>query len=98
MIDVNPYKKGILDPRDFVKLFGNLHTPTLLHRGKVNQELIAAVKNGTLPGMTFEGVVCKGSNPKKPNHRIMFKIKSDAWIKKLKEYCGDDEIKFNKLV
>jgi Holliday junction resolvase RusA-like endonuclease len=31
------------------------------------------------------------------NHPIMFKIKSQAWLDKLKEYCKDDETLFNKL-
>lgn len=98
LIDINPYKKGILDPRDFVKIFGHLDIPKVLYRGKVNHTLAEDVKNGKLSGMTFEGVVCKGSNPKKPNHRVMFKIKNLAWVTKLKEFCGNDEKKFRELL
>lgn len=98
LLDVNPHKKGILDPRDFLKLFGHLDVPALLYQGKANHEFVTAVSKSTLSGMTFEGVVCKGSNPKKPNHRIMFKLKSDAWLDKLRNYCGDDVKKFNELV
>lgn len=98
LLDVNPHKKGILDPRDFLKMFGSLDIPDVLYEGKANQEFVTAVKNGTLKGMSFEGVVCKGSNPKKPKHRVMFKLKNDAWIEKLRNYCGDDIGKFNELV
>lgn len=55
-------------------------------------------RNGSLEGMTFEGVVCKGNNPKRPKHVISFKIKNQAWIDKLKSTYGDDEAKFLKLV
>jgi hypothetical protein len=47
--------------------------------------------------MTFEGVVCKGANDKKTKMPIMFKIKSQAWLDKLKEHCKEDEALFNKL-
>lgn len=97
LFDVNPHKKGILEPRSFLKLFGHLDVPALLYEGRAGQEFVTAVSKSAVSGMTFEGVVCKGSNPKKPNHRIMFKLKSDAWLDKLRNYCGDDVKKFNEL-
>jgi hypothetical protein len=43
--------------------------------------------------MTFEGVVCKGSSTTKAAMPTMFKIKSKAWLEKLKEYCkGNDKL------
>ncbi len=98
LLDVNPYKQGILDPRDFLKFFGDFDIPKVLYEGKVNQEFIASVKDCKLEGMTLEGVVCKGSNPKKPRHRVMFKLKSDEWMAKLRAYCGDNVGRFNELV
>jgi len=97
LLDVNLHKKGILEPREFVKKFGHLDIPKVLYEGKINQELVHQVKTGTLSDMTFEGVVCKGSNPKKPNHRIMFKIKNDAWLEKLRNFCQGDQRKFTEL-
>lgn len=94
LIDVNPYKQGILDPRDFVKLFEKYDIPNVVHRGTVNPKFIHDVHNGHLQGMTFEGVVCKGMK-KKIHH--MFKIKSKFWLERLKYRCNGDEALFEKL-
>lgn len=90
LLDVAPYKQGILPPRDFLKLFGNLHTPEVLYEGKANQPFVEAVQESNLEGMTFEGVVCKGA--KKP-----FKVKSQEWLAALKFKCEDDEEMFRRL-
>jgi hypothetical protein len=97
LIDVSFYKKGILDPREFIKLFSNVETANLLYNGNVNEPFILDVKNGSLKDMTFEGVVCKSilSNKKPP---VMFKIKNNAWIQKLKTFCNGNEILFNELL
>lgn len=97
LFDVNPYKEGILEPRDFIKLFGHLDTPKVLFEGKVNSTFVDEVKASSLEGMTFEGVVCKGQNDKKTKMPIMFKIKSRAWLDKLKTFCKGDENLFNRL-
>jgi hypothetical protein len=47
--------------------------------------------------MTFEGVVCKGANDKATRMPIMFKIKSKAWLEKLREYCKGDDKLFERL-
>ena len=91
LIDINVSKIGILDTREFNKLFkytGLL--PKLLHVGKVNETIINAVKESKLEGMTFEGVVAKSNEG-------MFKIKSNAWLDKLKNYCKDDEKLYRNL-
>lgn len=97
LIDVNPYKHGIMPPAEFIKLFGHLDIAKVLYEGQVSTELFDAVKQSTLPGMTMEGVVCKGENDKKTNMPIMFKIKSQAWLDKLKDHCKDNELLFNRL-
>ena len=89
LIDVAADRKGLLDPRDFVKKFGHLDIAKLLYRGNPNSEFIESVKKRTLEGMTFEGVVCKGKY-KSPGLPLMFKIKSDDWYKALRDKCGDD--------
>jgi hypothetical protein len=97
LIDVNPYKKGILPPAEFLKLVGDLDLPGLLYRGNANREFEESVRNGTLLGMTFEGVVCKAKNPKRTPMPLLFKIKSRAWYQRLREYCaGNDEL-YKKL-
>jgi hypothetical protein len=97
LIDVNPYKQGILEPEQFVQLFGHLDIPKVCYRGYVTTELFDQIKQSTLPGMTFEGVVCKGASDTGAKMPIMFKIKSKAWLEKLREYCKGDERLFEKL-
>lgn len=98
LIDVNPYKEGILPPAEFIRYFGHLDIAKVLYEGRVSVELFDKVKQSTLPGMTGEGVVCKGANDKKTQMPIMFKIKSQAWLDRLKEYCKGDDALFNKLM
>lgn len=98
LFDISPHKKGMLPANEFLKLCKNLHTPDVLYHGKANARLIEQVENGTLPGMTFEGVVCKGPYVRKTGMPIIFKIKNRAWIDKLKIYCGDDEKLFENLI
>lgn len=97
LIDINVHKKGLLEPKDFLKTFKNIEHAELLYHGNPNENFIQDVKEGNIPGMTFEGVVCKGKHVS-PGLPLMFKVKNIAWIKKLKEVCGDDEAKFEKLL
>jgi hypothetical protein len=84
LIDVNPYKEGMLPPDKFIKYFKHLDIPNILYEGYITTEIIDQVKNSTLPRMTFEGVVAKGTENGK---QVMFKVKSKAWLDKLKTYC-----------
>lgn len=97
LFDVNVHQKGILPPKDFLKLFGDLDIAQLIYHGKVNKEIEQQIRNSELEGMTFEGVVCKAKNPKKTLLPIMFKLKSLAWLNRLKGFCGEDEVLFEKL-
>jgi len=97
LIDVNPYKEGILPPTQFIRLFEHLDIPKVCYEGHVTTELFDKVKQSKLPGMTFEGVVCKGANDKNTKMPIMFKIKSKAWLDRLREYCKGDEKLFERL-
>jgi hypothetical protein len=97
LFDVDVYKYGLLEPREFIKLFGHLDIPKVLYEGKVNQTLIDKVRDSSLPGITFEGVVCKGANDKKTHMPIMFKIKTKLWLDKLREHCGTNNKLFENL-
>lgn len=95
LIDCNPYKEGILPPEQFINLFKHLDIPKVLFEGYVDLNLINKVKSSLLEGMTFEGCVCKGGS----KHELcMFKIKSQSWLNKLKDYCKDDEVLYNRLM
>lgn len=96
LIDVAPYKKGFTPPEQFVDLYGHLRIPRVLHKGPVDDAFLKSVRDGSLPGMTFEGVVCKHPSAD-GRFTSMFKVKSNAWLKRLKDHCGDDERKFNEL-
>lgn len=100
LIDVSVHKQGFLPPRDFVKAFeGKIEIPKVLHIGKVGPEFVRKVHHSELEDMTLEGVVCKAPNPrgKKTGKRVCFKIKSQAWLDKLKIECGEDAKKYEML-
>jgi hypothetical protein len=46
---------------------------------------------------TFEGVICKGPIDRKTKLPIMFKVKTRAWLDKLKNKCADNEKLFEEL-
>lgn len=97
LLDVAPFNQGILMPDRFLKLFGHLDVPKVLYHGMITPEFVEAVRNSSLEGMTFEGVVCKAANPKKTKQPIMFKQKSRAWLDKLHSYCNGNSELFNAL-
>lgn len=90
LIDVAVDKRGILHPREFFNLFGGCRTARLLYSGRPSSGFRESVRLGTLPGMTFEGVVCKGDFVS-PGRPLMFKIKSDAWIEKVHARYSPEE-------
>lgn len=89
LIDVDVYRRGQLDPRDFVKLFPaeTFGSARLIHFG-FNKETEAMVRNGELPGQSFEGVVGKLPTSSRWQPPYMFKVKSDAWVAKVKSVHG----------
>jgi hypothetical protein len=98
LIDANPYKKGILPPKEFLSFFGDLHIAPCLYHGPCDGDFVTSVRNSTLEGMTEEGVVCKAKTPKKTPAPVMFKIKSQRWLDRLKEHCQGDERLYQLLL
>ena len=68
----------------------------MLYNGIANHDFVNSVRKSELENMTFEGVVCKGGTDKHGNVN-MFKIKSQAWLDKLKNRFADDEKMFELL-
>ena len=97
LFDVNPYKRGILEPKEFIEFFGHLDVPAVLYHGPITVDLFDKIKQSTLPGMTFEGVVCKGASQTAQCLPIMFKVKSKAWLERLHAYCKDNDKLFAML-
>jgi hypothetical protein len=98
LIDVNLYKHGIMNPDEFIDLFGHTGIPRLVYRGNMNHEVEQQIREGKMPGVTFEGVVCKIKVGGKTLHPKMFKVKTFAWLQKLKNYCKGDDKLYEQLV
>ena len=90
LFDIAPFAQGILEPERFLKIAAGMDHAKLLYTGECTPEFIESVRASTLPGMTFEGVVCKAKNDKKTKMPILFKQKSRVWLDKLDIYCGDN--------
>jgi hypothetical protein len=87
LFDAAPYKKGILGPEEFIKLFGHLNIPKYFGFFKLDATLAQNVSNGEFgklthkDGMTFEGVVGKSGT----GHNLeMVKLKTNAWRDKVR--------------
>jgi hypothetical protein len=98
LFDIAPFNQGILMPDKFLKVVGHLDHAPVIYQGPCTEDFIQSVRNGTLKGMTFEGVVCKSVNDKKTKMPVMFKQKSRAWLDKLHAYCGDNKDLLNALI
>ena len=81
LFDVAGDKKGILEPRNYLRIFGDLAIAPLLYQGNSNNLFAAEVEEGRLEGMTFEGVVCKGKNvsPGRPQVPLTINHKDGDW-------------------
>jgi hypothetical protein len=99
LIDVSPHKRGIIGPKEFIDFFGHLDIAAPLYYGKADESFVNSVRDGSLTGMTFEGVVCKETvkKGKNSNNRLMFKIKNRRWLNNLKTFCGSDDKKYEML-
>jgi len=93
LLDVHIPKKGFIVPKRFNKIFeGQEFTPEVVYEGKFTAELVADVRAGRYP--LNEGMMCKGSD-----HRgtvWMTKIKTQAYLDKLKGNFGDDWEKYSE--
>jgi len=90
LFDACPSKKGLLGPKEFLKLFGHLKTPRFLGIHKWTRGFVDRIRKGEsdLDGITFEGVVGKGGSGHK---LVMAKAKTQAWIDKVYSQYGDVE-------
>ena len=88
LFDVNAYKKGFVNPRDFIRYFGHLHIPEIIYQGEYNSQLIADVRNNIWK--LKEGVVCKGTLKTKGSDQVwMVKIKSNEWLERVRNKLGE---------
>ena len=89
LFDISLYKKGIINPYEFIDNFSSIDIPDVIYEGEYNMELVNNVRNNTY-GLV-EGVVCKGLiKTKKQKEQIwMTKVKTDSWIFKVKDKFGE---------
>lgn len=91
LIDVNPFKRGITNPDEFIDLYGHLGIPTLVFKGNFNKEIEQQIKSASLQHITFEGVVCKIKSKHKQQHPNMFKVKTQQWLSRLRQFCDENK-------
>lgn len=88
LFDVNPYKKGILGPKQFLKLFGHLDIPKFLGTTRWTRGFVEKVRQGEIPDITDEGVIGKGGEGHK---LVMAKAKTQKWIDRVLSKYGPIE-------
>jgi len=88
LFDANPYKKGILGPKQFLDLFGDLGIPKFLGRQRWTRGFVERVRLGQVEGITFEGVVGKGGEG---HDLVMAKAKTQAWLDRVVEKFGIEQ-------
>ena len=94
LIDINPHKKGIIPPEEFLLISEGMHIPNIVYEGYIDEDIIESVREKQLTGITEEGVVAKAIGKK---HNGMVKIKTYEWLDKLRSFCNNDEKLFNRL-
>lgn len=100
LFDVNPIKKGMLGPKQFIDLFGHLKVAELITQGNMGEEMIQNVRKELIAieskydvkAEIPEGVICKGGGG---NHDLwMAKIKTERYKEELKRRYRVDWEKF----
>lgn len=89
LIDVDVYRRGQIDPRDFIDIFGAFAYSAPCIATSFHKESQQGVRDGVFEGQTFEGVVCKVPSKRKWTPPYMYKMKSAAWIERVKARYGE---------
>jgi hypothetical protein len=87
--------RKFVKPREFVKLLSNkIEIPRIVYEGNLNEDLIKRVREDEFN--TFEGVICKGTQPvgNAMGGIWMAKIKTQKYLDSLKVRFGDEWEKY----
>ncbi len=87
--------RKFLKPRDFIKKISPIvETPRVVYEGNMNDQLIADVRADKFN--TFEGVICKGTQPvgNASGGIWMCKIKTQKYLDSLKNRFGEEWTKY----
>lgn len=88
LFDISVYKKGFLEPRQFVRLFEKTgFAAKVVYEGNMNQQFIDDVRHGAYP--VDEGVICKGQD-------WTAKVKTFDYLNRLKNKFGDEWEKYGE--
>lgn len=85
LIDVNIHRKGFVSSEQFIQRFARLGIPQIVHRGVLSRGFIADVRAGRFGD--GEGVILKGGEG---HARWMAKVKTEAYLRRLKEFFQAD--------
>ena len=85
LIDVNIHRQGFVSADEFIERFGHLDIPRVVHRGMLDRDFIADVRSGKHGD--GEGVILKGGEG---HERWMAKVKTTAYLRRLKSFFQDD--------
>lgn len=96
LFDINMQNYGLLKPKEFIEFTKNMHTPKIVYEGNLSKEFENDIWDGKY-SVTFEGVVCKSNLRDRHQNIMSAKIKTKAWIEKLRSVCGEDSKKFLEL-
>lgn len=94
LFDVAPgdfTNNSFVEPKEFIKDFGNLHIPKVIYQGPLNTNFINSVREGKYK--VKEGVMCKGVLPDGSRKVWIVKIKTNEWLEKLKLSGGEAALK-----
>ena len=94
LFDVAPgdfTNNSFVEPKNFIKDFGGLHIPKVIYQGEMNMNFINAVKEGKYS--VKEGVMCKGVVQDGARKVWVVKVKTNAWLEKLKANLGEAALK-----
>lgn len=95
LFDVHVFRRGFVQPRDFIKFFGHLGIPEVLYDGVYDSELVQDVRDGKY-GEKTEGLVVKGNTRR--NNVWMIKLKTDWWLNEVKSKGNiEEEISYDTL-
>lgn len=102
LFDVFIKKKGFVEPKDFIDIFGDderIETPEVVYVGKLDNNFIKSIqendwtKDGCKYPSVKEGVVLKRST-RLPGQRLpMSKVKTKWWLNKLHSTFSEEECK-----
>jgi hypothetical protein len=86
LFEVNAYKRGFIEPFEFVKSFSHLDIPDIIYEGKLTSDIIDEIENSN---ELKEGGIIKGWEKR---DIFLRKVKTKNWLEKLKHKWGEESL------